>query len=234
MTKFVIFASPRTGSTSLAKVLGESPDVKMAIEPFHPHYSNWNPKEPNYQQIITDSTSMNHALDEIFAKYSAIKVLDYQFSKDIYETMLLRKDLKIIFLRRRNLLEGAISTAVAHQTSQWHKQDDQTIYDHLQPIDINEIKDWVTNVGEMNKTYESFLRKNRRSEYLEIFYEDLYSDNFDENKSRLIKICSFLSISLPPDGVIKKHMMPSEAKINYNNVYKKIPNYEELLTLPKE
>lgn len=234
MNKFVIFASPRTGSTSLAKVLAESIDVKMVIEPFHENYSIWNPGEPNYHKIITSPETMNQALNEIFGKFSAIKVLDYQFPQDIYEALLSRKELKILFLRRKNLLDGAISTAVAHQTSQWHKQDDQTVYGNLKPIDVQEIKDWMENVSKMNKTYDKFLKENRTGDYLELFYEDLYSDNFDNNKQNLQQICSFLDISMPSDEEINKYMTPSEAKINYQDIYRKIPNYEELLTLPKE
>ena len=79
MNKFAIFAGARTGSTSLAKVLSESPDVKMEIEPFHEGFSKWNPKEKNYSELIKDPQTMNSALDELFSKYTAIKVLTYQF-----------------------------------------------------------------------------------------------------------------------------------------------------------
>ena len=45
----------------------------MAIEPFHPDYAEWNPGQKNYSALITNSASMNAALDELFAEHDAIK-----------------------------------------------------------------------------------------------------------------------------------------------------------------
>lgn len=234
MSKFVIFASPRTGSTSLAKVLAESPDVNMAIEPFHEKYTEWHPNEPNYLSMVKDVQTMNHAVDMIFDKHTAIKVLGYQLEPEIYFELLRREELKILHLKRRSLWDSAISTAVAHQVGEWHKQGDQSVYENLKPIDPKEIEEWIDYARDLNEEYGNFLKQNREGEYLEIFYEDLYSDDFNENKKKLKIICEFLGIELPRDEAIRKHMMPSIAKINYEDVYKKIPNYEELKRLLKK
>src|SRR3972149_4650307 len=229
MAKFVIFAHARTGSTSLARVLAESKDVKMASEPFHPGFSKWNPKERNYSKLIKDKKTMNDALDELFRKYSAIKVLDYQFPKKIYFEMLGRKDLKFLFLRRKNLLEAAISTAVGEQTKEWHKQGNQKVYDNLKPVDIDEIAKWIKYIGKLSETYFSYLEKNRSNDFLPLYYEDLYSEDLENNRKTLKAICDFLDITLPPDVVIEKYMTPSKAKINYKNIYSRIPNYQEIM-----
>ena len=229
MAKFVIFAHARTGSTSLARVLAESKDVKMAIEPFHPDFSKWNPKERNYSKFIKNEKTMNDALDELFRKYSAIKVLDYQFPKKIYFEMLGRKDLKFLFLRRKNLLEAAISTAVGEQTKEWHKQGNQKVYDNLKPVDIDEIAKWIKYIGKLSETYFSYLEKNRSNDFLPLYYEDLYSEDLENNRKTLKAICDFLDITLPPDVVIEKYMTPSKAKINYKNIYSRIPNYQEIM-----
>lgn len=73
-SNFVIFANARSGSASLAKLLNKSPDVYLAMEPFHPKYSDWNPEERNYSKFIEDSQTMNKSLDELFSKYNAMKV----------------------------------------------------------------------------------------------------------------------------------------------------------------
>lgn len=228
MSKFIIYASARTGSTSLAKVLAESPDVKMAIEPFHPNYTDWNPSERNYSDFITNPEKMNEAMDEIFSKVTAIKVLDYQFDEDIYKAMLSRKEFKVLFLRRKNVIRSSLSSLVAEQTSEYHKQDDESIYDNLEPIDINKMKEMVDYVAEMNEGYAKFLEKNRKDGYMPLFYEELYSEDFETNKSTLSKICSFLEIKLPPDDAIREHMTPLKAKINYKNIYRKIPNIKDV------
>lgn len=228
MSKFIIFASARTGSTSLARVLGESVDVKMAIEPFHEGFSKWNVGEKDYSKFIVNSETMNQALDELFSKYTAIKVLDYQFDPKIYYTMLKRDVFKIIFLRRKNIVQSVLSNLVAKQTSEWHKQDNIEIYKNLKPIDLNQMSEMIDYVTSMNNLYEKFLEKNRQGNYLSLFYEDLYSDNLDKIIINLQTICDFLDITLPPRDAIKKYMLPSEAKINYTNVYKNVPNYEEI------
>ena len=228
MSQFIIFASARSGSTSLAEVLNKSKGIKMAFEPFHPKFNTWTPDEKNYSKKIHNSATMNDALNELFSKYTSIKVLDYQFPKKIYFSMLNRKEFKIVFLRRKNLLSAAISNVIAHQTSQWQKQPDQTIYDHLKPIKLNKISEWVDYVGELNETYHQYLETHRKGNYLELIYEQLYSERLEKNKQTINEICQFLNISMPPINAIKKHMTPSQAKINSQNIYHKIPNFKEI------
>jgi LPS sulfotransferase NodH len=229
MSKFVIFAHARSGSTSLAKVLAESRDVKMCIEPFHPKFSQWSSDHKDYHQLVTDEETMNEALDEIFEKYTAIKVLDYQLPNELYYLLLDRKELKILFLKRKNLFEAALSTAIGHQTNEWHKKDSVEMYKSLKPIEEKEISEWIEYVGELTQTYHDYVQKHRPGDFLELFYEELYSENIQHNIAVLQKICDFLDIALPPQAAIQMHMLPSRAKINYKNIYQQVPNYERLV-----
>jgi LPS sulfotransferase NodH len=228
MNKFIIFATARTGSTSLARVLGESSDVKMAIEPFHEGFSKWNPEEKNYSKLIVDSETMNQALDDLFSRYTAIKVLDYQLDPEVYYSMLKRKDFKILFLRRKNIVQSVLSNLVAEKTSEWHKQDNIEIYKNLKPINLDKMSEMIDYVTAMNSENAKFLEKNRKGDYLPLYYEELYSDSLEQNNANLKVICDFLNISLPPEEAIKKYMLPSEAKINYLNIYRDVPNYKEI------
>lgn len=229
MTKFVLFANARSGSTSLAKLLNESPDVKLCIEPFHPNYNVWNPSERNYSEFIKNKETMNQALDELFEKFNAIKVLVYQFDEEIYKEMLGRESLKIVFLRRRNLAQAALSSLIGQQTSIWHKEDlDESKYLNLKPIEISEIKNIVDYIGKMNGIYANYMETKRDGDYLNLFYEDLYSDLLDVNIKKISEICNFLDISLPPTEAIEKYMTPANAKQNQHNLYKKIPNWKEI------
>lgn len=228
MSKFIIFASARSGSTSLARVLGQSSSVKMAIEPFHPGFSKWNSGEKDYSSLINSVDSMNQALDEIFSKYTAIKVLNYQFNENIYSAMLSRKEFKILYLKRRNTAEQVLSNLVAEQVGEYHKQENQDIYKRLKPIDINKMNEIKEYLDSMNIFYEDFLNKKRKNDCMYLEYESLYSDDFDVNKNKLTQICSFLQIQIPNDEDIEKYMTPRLAKINFDNIYKNIPNYLEI------
>lgn len=229
MSKFVIFASARTGSTSLAKVLEESKDVKLALEPFNPDYTKWNPKEKNYSKLIADAKSVNTVLDKIFASFSAIKTLDYQLAESANLTLLGRADLKVLFLTRKNRVEQTISDLVAHQTKSWHKPEDKDIYKKLKPIDLTEMQKKLDYGKNLNSKYIKFLRQNRKGDHLSLVYEKLYSDELEENIKTIRKICKFLDISMPPNAAVEKYMTPSKMKINYRNIYKKIPNYKEIV-----
>ena len=229
MNKFVILADARSGSTSLAKLLNESSDVNLSVEPFHPNYSQWNPEEPNYSELIKDEKTMNQALDEIFGKYNAMKVLAYQLDQDIYKVMLSRKDIKIVLLQRKNLAQAALSSRIGEQTGIWHQSDmKESAYKDLKPVEISEIKKIVDYVGEINETYSTYLAKNRQDDYLHLFYEELFSEDMDTNVKKITDICQFLDFSLPPNSMIEKYMRPSKSKQNKDNLYRQIPNYKEI------
>lgn len=200
----------------------------MAIEPFHPGFPDWNPGEKKYSDLITNETTMNSALDELFDKYTAIKVLDYQFEKEIYEVMLKRTDLKILFLTRKSLVAMALSSRVAEQTKEYQKTNKTHLYENLEPVDIGKMEKEIEYIGRTNSYYRRFLDEHRSNDHLDLCYEDLYSEDLEQNKNTLKPICDFLGISMPSDEAIKKHMTPSEAKINYGDIYKKIPNYAEI------
>lgn len=231
MSKFIIFAHARSGSTSLARVLSESPDVKMSIEPFNPDYIKWNPKAKDYIKIAKDTKTLNFVLTELFSEFNAMKVLDYQLPKRLYFSLLKNKDYKVIFLRRKNLLEASISNAVAHQTNKWHMNEYSSEPVDLKPLNIKEIKKWIDYVGGLVDSYQKYLEKNRQGKFLLLYYEDLYSQDFDKNKQTLKNICEFLEIELPNDNAIVKYMKPENAKINYKNMYKNIPNYDKVISL---
>ena len=228
MTKFVIFAHPRSGSTSLAKVLAGSKDVKMCIEPFNKDHSKWDDNNKDYYKSVKSTEKLDKALIEIFKKYSAIKCLDYQLPKRLYYRLLNKKDLKIVFLKRKNLGDATLSNAIAEQTKEWHKVKSEDIYSNLKPINVNRLEKWISYVGSLSDTYLSFLKNHRKEDFLLLYYENLYINSFKINKQNILKICKYLEISPPSDNIIKKYMTPSKVKINYSNIYSKIPNYSEI------
>lgn len=229
MNKFILLANARSGSTSLAKLLDESKDVHLCLEPFHPDYSKWNSGAKNYSTFIKNSKTMNQALDEIFSDFNAMKVLVYQFPKEIYLSMLSRKDFKIIFLRRKRLEQAALSSLIADQTAMWHKKDmKDSAYDTLSPIKTSAIQKIVDYIGRMNEVYAHYLQKERKGEYMNLFYENLYSEDMDENVKKLTEICIFLDIPLPSYATIEAYMKPSNSKQNYTRLYKKLPNFKEV------
>jgi hypothetical protein len=93
MSKFIILAIARSGSTSLARLLNASRDVELAIEPFNPDYTQWYPGEPNYIKRVKDEASLDKVADELFSRFTAIKTLNYQLDTKLYEHLALRTDM---------------------------------------------------------------------------------------------------------------------------------------------
>jgi len=229
MTKFIIFANARTGSTSLARVLGESPGVRMCMEPFHDKYAEWNPGERDYSKFVKDARTLDIALEEIFSKYTALKCLDYQLDESIYTRLLGRKDIKVVMLTRKNPVMAALSSLVAHQTSVWHKEEiGEDSFEQLKPIPIIEIEKATAYIESQNRQYDNFLEKNRPGDYLRLYYEDLYSTDKEQNLRTIKRICSFLDVPQPPESAIERYMNPKFAQISLGGTYNKVPNISEI------
>ena len=233
MSKFIILAIARSGSTSLARVLGKSKDVKLAIEPFHPDYSKWYPDEPDYSKQVTDEASLDKIADELFNRFTAFKTLNYQLDTELYEHLMLRPHLKVILLYRKNILESALSAEIGKQTNAWHKnelnKEAKKAYDNLKPIDIDFVRKNIEYSTSQHAEFIDFLKKNKAGDYLEIYYEGLYSEDFEKNLKTITKICKFLNVAVPDKKYIDEYMKVSNSKINYKEQLKMIPNYNEIM-----
>jgi len=233
MSKFIILAIARSGSTSLARVLGKSKDVHLAIEPFNPEYSNWYPDEPDYSKQVTNEKTFDKVADELFNRFSAIKTLNYQLDTELYEHLMLRPDLKVILLYRNNVLESALSAEISKQTNAWHKYEldekAKKAYKHLKPIDIDVIRKNIDYSTSQHKQFIDFLNKNKTGNYLELYYEGLYSEDSGTNTKTISKICNFLNVAIPERKYIDKYMKISNSKINNIEQLEMIPNYKEIL-----
>jgi LPS sulfotransferase NodH len=64
-------------------------------------------------------TSLDRVVDSILVEYSGFKVHACQLEPELLAHLRCRRDLYVIFLRRRNLLEAAVSGVIAEQTDLW-------------------------------------------------------------------------------------------------------------------
>lgn len=232
MSKFAILAIARSGSTSLARLLGKCKDVHMAIEPFHPGYSSWNPNEPNYIDHIKDVDSLDKVVDELFKKHTAIKVLNYQIDTGLYKHLILRPGLKIVLLYRRNVVESVLSAEIAKQTNAWHKNElnetTKKAYTRLMPIDITLVQKHIQFISSQHSELLDFLKKNKAGNYIDLLYEKLYSEDLEHNTQTIAGICKFLDVAVPDKKYIDKYMRISSSKMNSRKQLEMIPNFREI------
>lgn len=225
--KFILFANARSGSTSLAETLDSSPDIHLSMETFHPKYVEWNPDEKDYAEIIKSEEDMTEAIKDISKKYNAMKVLKYQFPRRIYSAMLLEEGIKIINLSRKNAFDAALSSLIAQQTNIWQKEDEKEV-GKLEEIPVYKIQEIVEHYDEDNQYYAKLLNDNKPNDHIDLFYEDIFSENNEENIKLIEEITEFLDISMPSEDIIAKYMVPSSASIESKKRYKDIPNWEEI------
>lgn len=234
MTKFVLFAHPRSGSSNLLRILQLHPGLRIAEEPFHPKYKIWNPSEPSYADLIKDLPSLQYHLAELFEKYNGIKVLDYQLPKSLYTHLLLWKEVKVIRLWRRNILRALVSGFIAEQTGIWKHWDavgnKSSAYRQLDPIPLDALAQRLEYVKDLRDYYMNVLTEKPHGMCFDITYEDLYLDGSREKRQRLERLFNFLGIDLKAVDTVKLdyYFNPRKAKINDAGTYELLPNSREI------
>src|SRR5512133_3353149 len=159
--RVILFAHPRSGSSSLYQILQLHPDLNILEEPFNERFTEWSPINKNYRSLIFNVPSLDAQLAEIFISYNGVKVLDYQLPDELAVHLLRRTDCKIIFLRRRNLLQSVVSVLIAEQTHLWKRWEMtkplEEYYRNLQPLDIAEIQARIRSLKDHLDFFEGVI-----------------------------------------------------------------------------
>jgi hypothetical protein len=176
--RLVVVAHPRSGSTSLVEILDCHPQLTFLDEPFNEDFSSWLPANLDYRALVTDVTSLDRGVDGILAEYSGFKVLSYQLDPELLAHLLCRPDLYVVFLRRRNLLEAAVSGLIAEQTGLWAAWDrDRALADYytdLAPLLVEDVWEKLRQIRENLAEVAAILGTRSDGRVLELCYEDLF------------------------------------------------------------
>ena len=116
--RFLILSLPRSGSTSLARLLNCHHQIRCLIEPFHP-----GRYEGRFFTLATEA-SLESALRLIWTKWNGVKHVFESNGWPFSDTPVLNDKLitvskRIIFLTRRNLLRRFISNYICAHTQYW-------------------------------------------------------------------------------------------------------------------
>jgi hypothetical protein len=177
--RLVVVAHPRSGSSSLVEILDCHPALTLLLdEPFNEDFSSWHPANPDYLSQLAGVTSLDRVVDGILAEYSGFKVHSYQLEPELLGHLLCRRDLYIVYLRRRNLLEAAVSGLIAEQTGLWAAGDrDRPLEDYytgLDPLPAQDVRDRLRQIRENLAEVAAILRTRSDGRVLELCYEDLF------------------------------------------------------------
>jgi hypothetical protein len=202
------------------------------MDPFWHGYGAAYPDERNYVDDIDDIPSLGVALEELFSKYNGMKVLDYQLEENVYDYLLLKPDIRVIFLQRRNLLRAEVSCHIAEQTKVWGMEDmneeRRKIYRNLAPISQKALADSLDYAAELVNHYTHTIRRRPQGTYLEVFYEDLYSKSLAGNRTSVSRVFDFLELELQGGDELDYYLDPLRSRINSETTYGLLSNAEQL------
>ena len=233
--RIVFFAHPRSGSSSLYQILQLHPELNILEEPFNENFTRWNPHHKNYRELIHDTTSLDAQLMDIFATYNGVKVLDYQLPNELAVHLLQHRGYKIIFLRRKNLLQSVVSVLIAEQTRLWKKWEMNKpladYYRDLHALDVRAIQQRVKDLKQHLEFFESVIAALPTGKAIKVVYEDFYFAPAIQRNAQIDAIWNFLGIKPLASEQLQYYLEPEKVKINSAATYSFLPNASDIQQL---
>lgn len=229
-TKFIILSRSRTGSNLLTNLLQSHQNMRLFYELFSKNYKPkkfWefiNQDFKKLYQIKQDNPVifLNRLVFREMPKYiSAVgfKLFYYHAQKEkeraIWNYLKDSQEIKIIHLKRKNILKTYVSQQTAFKTGDWVSKG------KLKPIDCFPIN---LDYNLVLKAFEQTRQKEREAEkffgehqVINIIYEDIVKDYAKETK----RIQDFLNVDYQPLYIFTR-------KQSKKSLAEQIHNYEEL------
>ena len=229
--RFVLFAHWRSGSTTLVRALERHPELRILNEPLSETFTKWRPGDRDYHRLIKDKRSLDAELEHMFAEHNGIKILGYQMPWDLNVHLLRNTGVRVVLLKRLNLMQTVVSGLIAQQTDVWHAWDVEDDLDRryaaLQPIPVEEVRKGIADIGEDVAYHEGILRR-RRDGWMVITYEELYHADPEQRRAALDSVYTFLGVD-PADARETAHLLdPARTKLNSERTLAYLPNAREL------
>lgn len=232
MTKFIVFTTPRTGSTLLVKSLDAHPEIFCAGEifllggtSFHGECSFRFWKLPVSKKLIyvLNFPNMWMNLKSFLSRFFTAKNGEHAkgFKLMHFQTAYLpgiidyikKNDVKVILLLRENLLKNTLSDLRARHTGIYHNSGKTTEKLPKFHVDTAVLGKKMAEINSINKQLEQTTASMDR---LKIAYEDF--DNWDATMS---KILNFINVKDIP-------LTPVSKKLNPSKLEDMIDNYDEM------
>jgi len=231
-TRFIILARSRTGSNFLRGLLNEHPQIVVLGELFQNNQEiGW--AYPGYTQskrtlALFRDRPVKFLDQKVFRNFSnqtkavGFKIFYYHAHsnswKPVWEYLQNQKDLRIIHIKRKNLLKTILSKKKADLTNIWVDTDgnNQTRKPFSITLDFDECQELFSQTRNWENEYAAFFSKHQ---ILDIFYEDLARDYSKE----IQRVINFLEVDQHP-------VQPQTRKQAKRTLSESIENYEEIKT----
>ncbi|GGA93574.1 hypothetical protein GCM10011511_16070 [Puia dinghuensis] len=231
----MIFALTRTGSTTLMRILNLQKCLRCAHEPFNPDVRYYR-----LDSQVNTEDELSRAMETIYEDYDGIKHTwnfrgwPFMWMPQLNKLILLKAG-KIVFLTRKNILQRIVSSEISMQTKIWHLPDlsekSQISKFEFKPLNAERIKWLLMNENIFLTEWRTYIKENKL-DYMELSYEDIYSDrlNSAEKCSTLDNLFSFLGYpgieTLPYDQL--ENLLAIDNKMSPAEIYRQIPEIEKI------
>jgi LPS sulfotransferase NodH len=229
-TKFIILCRSRTGSNFLLNQLQFHENIRMFYEIFsqdkslkefwdYINYDIQNVRQLKQNNPVEFLETLVFREMPINIKAVGFKLFYYHAqtgnTQEIWQYLQYYKELKIIHLVRKNLLQTYVSQQIALRTNSWYlKSDKQVKSNPAIALDYEETKKAFEETKKLEAENDTFFQNHQ---VIKVFYEDLVKDNWAE----IAKIQNFLNVKPTPVSISTKKRSPQ-------SLQQVIQNYSEL------
>jgi len=224
----IILTTQRSGSTFLVDCLRSHPEVECAGEILNGQPDNPRPayRGPFRQTLKalrilrTGAWRAGNFMDAYFKRGSArvrcFKAMYNQLARPFAKRYLVEnEDIRVIHLRRHNLLKVHVSTLLMNERKQLQATSEtETVWIRVNP------RAAIASMRMARERYESYDRAFERHPRLQVSYENLIDRNGITEDARC-RICAFLGIAQLP-------MASPLVKLNPESLREMVTNYDEL------
>lgn len=239
MTKFVILAVPRTGSTMLSRSLNKHSEIFCGEEIFHFSFrKNSGTNQFKFFKIKLFSKKLNYVINYPFTFFRIKKFLNQFFTnrrKENYQargfklmyyqtlylpgllTFLKENNIKVILLLRENIFKNAISDMRARQTGIYHKHQKPGPATSTMPrfkVSISRLKNTMARIQHQKSQLEKIIKD---FDHLRLSYEEIT----EQWSNSIKKIETFLKVTEEPLEAVT-------SKLNSDNLKEMISNYNDV------
>lgn len=220
MPKFIIFGNARSGTGTLFYLFNDL-GVNIVHEPFHP--DKWS-----------DGLDVAIAAQTVYERHDAAKHLYPHLDLDQNLALidwLLTHDIRVIYLKRRDLFLNAISKALAQTTGMWGTEtaEERELYRQkvsAQPLDPDLVR-WLLNHA--TKFEASLDEVMQGPAVFTVYYEDLFGKNKNGTLQMVMELTAFVGLpAIPNLKDVVDTRLAKTPKQTTNDVYALIPNGAEL------
>ena len=201
---FVIFASPRSGSTTLADIIA-SQGYSVCYEPFNPVL-----KSLYYDRLRKEGIS---GIPSLMENFDCVKHLSGHGGEIVDRKLLSHKSL---ILKRRNILKSALSYCISSKIGIWKARElVGSEFDNIGVIDVMSVRAAIGRIRHIEKYNADKV----------VFYEDLYCSSGWEEE--LKGIFDYFGIAIKDWDSIESWMNKCHV-MNSQDTYSKIKNIKEI------